>query len=211
MSPKTDIVDRREQLPEETEHLQRGSEIRRKARDIFMRYGFRKTTIEDIGRACGLGKAALYHYYSSKEELFAEVVRVECETVQAQIRAAVAAAGDPRAKLIAMAKTTFAEASTRIDELVEAKSTSDMSETMPLVAQAIRRFVDEEVKILQEILEMGERQGVFKKVDCPAVPLVINAGLRGVLFNLLETPTTLPLEEAMDTLLELFLDGLCRK
>ncbi|KPP92021.1 MAG: TetR family transcriptional regulator [Rhodobacteraceae bacterium HLUCCA08] len=36
----------------------------------FARYGFRKTSMEDIARGAGLSRPALYQYYRNKEDIF---------------------------------------------------------------------------------------------------------------------------------------------
>jgi AcrR family transcriptional regulator len=194
----------------DAERATRLGQIRDKARDIFTRHGYRKTTIEDIGRACGLGKAALYYYFSSKEEIFAEVVRAEGEKVLAQIRAAVSAAGDPRAKLVAALRTSFKAVSARVGETVENKSAAELRESLPLVARYLQHFLDDEVEILREILEDGARKGVFKKISSPSVPLLIISGLRGVEFHLFDFEDPPRLDDAIDAILKLFLEGLCR-
>jgi AcrR family transcriptional regulator len=194
----------------DSEHAARLGQIRDKARDIFIRHGYRKTTIEDIGKACGLGKAALYYYFSSKEEIFAEVVRTEAEKVLGQIRAAVDAAGDPRAKLVAALRTSFRVVSARIGEIIESRSAAELKQSLPLAARYLRQFLDEEVEILREILKEGGRSGVFKKVSSPSVPLLIIAGLRGVEFHLLDFEDPPQLDDAIDDILKLFLEGICR-
>lgn len=40
----------------------------------FARFGYAKTTLEDIGQAAKLNKASLYYYFPSKDELFIAVV-----------------------------------------------------------------------------------------------------------------------------------------
>ncbi len=35
---------------------------------IFSRYGFRKTTMEEISKALKMGKSSVYYYFKSKEE-----------------------------------------------------------------------------------------------------------------------------------------------
>ncbi len=186
------------------------AEIREKARGLFIRHGYRKTTVEEIGRACALGKAGLYYYFGSKEEIFAEVVRAEGEKVLAKIRAAVRAAGDPTAKLTAMVKTGFEAVRIVVNELVENKNTEELRASLPLVASNLQRFLDQEVEVLRKILEAGARKGVFKKVASPSVPLIMIAGLRGVHLHLLDAGNPPRLEEAVDTLLELFLKGIRR-
>lgn len=193
----------------DSDYLAKQEQILNKARDIFARHGYRKTTVEDIGGACGLGKAALYHYFSSKEQIFAEVVRTESRKILAQVRAAVGAADGPRAQLLAMLKTSFNAVSVAIAELVENTRAAELRASLPLAAEALRELLDEEVEILRKILEAGARQGVFRKITSPSVPLVIISGLRGVQLHILEVEKPPVLEEAIDAVLDLFLEGLC--
>lgn len=50
------------------------SEIIMAARELFIHYGYNKTTMEDIAKAVHKGKSTLYYYYKSKEEIIADVV-----------------------------------------------------------------------------------------------------------------------------------------
>ncbi len=45
-----------------------------KGKELFIRYGFPKTSIDDIVQACGIGKGSFYKFFSSKEELFYYIV-----------------------------------------------------------------------------------------------------------------------------------------
>ena len=47
------------------------------AKDCFERYGFKKTTLDDIGKIIGLNKSSIYHYFENKEQIFIEVVMSE--------------------------------------------------------------------------------------------------------------------------------------
>ena len=40
------------------------------ARKVFARFGFSKTTMEDISAEVEMGKASLYYYFPNKESLF---------------------------------------------------------------------------------------------------------------------------------------------
>ena len=44
------------------------------ARKIFTRYGFRKSTMEQIAAAIHKGKSSIYYYFHSMEEIFRAVV-----------------------------------------------------------------------------------------------------------------------------------------
>jgi TetR/AcrR family transcriptional repressor of nem operon len=51
-------------------------EIIKQALRLFRTQGYHKTTMSDLGMACGLLKGSIYHYFSSKEVLMREVLQV---------------------------------------------------------------------------------------------------------------------------------------
>jgi AcrR family transcriptional regulator len=48
------------------------------ARAIFLANGFDAASMMDIAKAAGVSKGTLYVYFKNKEELFAEIVKLEC-------------------------------------------------------------------------------------------------------------------------------------
>ena len=54
-------------------------EILTSAQQCFAKFGFKKTTLDDIGKMHNLNKASLYYYFKSKEELFEAVLEQELE------------------------------------------------------------------------------------------------------------------------------------
>lgn len=54
-------------------------QILKAAKDCFARFGYEKTTLDDIGKMTGLNKASLYYYYKNKEAIFAAVILWEVE------------------------------------------------------------------------------------------------------------------------------------
>jgi AcrR family transcriptional regulator len=53
---------------------QKKEQILASARIQFGKFGYQKTTLDDVAKAMGLNKASLYHYYKNKEELFFAVI-----------------------------------------------------------------------------------------------------------------------------------------
>ena len=51
-----------------------GERIRQKAHDLFMQYGLRSVSMDDIATALGISKKTIYHSYADKDELVDEVV-----------------------------------------------------------------------------------------------------------------------------------------
>jgi AcrR family transcriptional regulator len=74
--------------------------IRQAASECFARYGYGKTTLDDIGRTVRLNKASLYYYYKSKDQLFMEVVLEESTAFMAQLQERVATAQTPTDQIV---------------------------------------------------------------------------------------------------------------
>lgn len=47
------------------------------ARDLLIKNGFAKTTLDDIANAIGMKKSSLYYYYSNKDSLFDDIMMRE--------------------------------------------------------------------------------------------------------------------------------------
>ncbi|MCD6201584.1 MAG: TetR/AcrR family transcriptional regulator [Bacteroidales bacterium] len=55
------------------------------ASKLFGRYGFYKTSMDEIARISRKAKGSLYYHFKSKEELFTEVVAKEISSMQVQL------------------------------------------------------------------------------------------------------------------------------
>ncbi len=58
--------------------------ILQEAQSLFIRYGVKRTSIDEVARAAEIAKGTLYAYYESKEMLFAEVARNICADILAE-------------------------------------------------------------------------------------------------------------------------------
>ncbi|WP_018268611.1 TetR/AcrR family transcriptional regulator [Methylosinus sp. LW4] len=59
------------------------------ATGIFLRYGFKKTTMEDIARTVGISRQALYLYFPTKEAVFKAMVSRTLEAMRTEATAAL--------------------------------------------------------------------------------------------------------------------------
>ena len=50
--------------------LDKRSQILGAAKDIFNRFGYSKTSVDDISQAVGMKKSSLYYYFKNKEDIF---------------------------------------------------------------------------------------------------------------------------------------------
>jgi AcrR family transcriptional regulator len=74
---------------------QRADRILDAAADLILRWGYDKTTIDDIARAAGVAKGTIYLHWTSREALFLALLRRERISMLAQTRAVLVDAGHP--------------------------------------------------------------------------------------------------------------------
>ncbi len=74
-------------------------ELVARARELFAQRGFAATSIEDIVRAAGVTRGALYHHFDSKTDVFRAVFEEEQRRLAARIVDAAAGADGPLAAL----------------------------------------------------------------------------------------------------------------
>jgi AcrR family transcriptional regulator len=68
------------------------------AQDIFARFGFKKTTMNDIARAAHKAKSSIYRYFKSKEEIFQTIVERESQILKEKIEKSINAQNNPERK-----------------------------------------------------------------------------------------------------------------
>src|SRR5258706_15977769 len=84
------------------------SERRRRVLDaalaVFGRYGFRKTSMDEVARAADISRQGLYLYFASKEDLFREALTKMMADGLAALDAELAADGPIDQRLIGAMK-----------------------------------------------------------------------------------------------------------
>lgn len=86
------------QIPSEVEPLRRAELVRLSAK-LFARQGYTETTINDIVEGAALSKATFYHYFTSKQQVFEEIVLDALQRLNGTVLEAVAAHNTARGKL----------------------------------------------------------------------------------------------------------------
>jgi AcrR family transcriptional regulator len=98
------------------------------AAEVFVRYGYRKASMDDVARAAGLSRQGLYLHFPTKEVLFREGVRM---LIDRGLAGATAALGDmqraPGERIVAAFDAMHGElidgmVRAHMDELIEAST-----------------------------------------------------------------------------------------
>ena len=65
---------------------ERKNQIIKAAAKRFARHGLNKTTLDEVARDIRIGKATIYHYFTSKDDLYFSVLRWECDLFLEQVK-----------------------------------------------------------------------------------------------------------------------------
>jgi len=81
------------------------TELKRKsiiqeAKNCFARFGYEKTTLDDIGKRVGMNKSSLYYYFKNKEEIYTEVVVQEADLIITDLQKEMADKHSPEEKIL---------------------------------------------------------------------------------------------------------------
>lgn len=83
------------ETPDET-----GEHILQAAHELFLTFGLRKTSIEDIARKAGIGRPTLYRRFADKDAIIRAVLSRESQRIVAEVVARVGSLRDPADMLV---------------------------------------------------------------------------------------------------------------
>ncbi len=129
------------------------------ARKIFSRKGFRGATMDEIARACKMGKSSMYYYYKSKEQIFEAVVVMEAQELKRKLIKVISTGEDPMKRL--KDYIMFRLYNVKTVSNFYAVLREDSHDQMKFVERVRSKFEEEEHKMVCDILEGGIRDGSF--------------------------------------------------
>ncbi len=182
--------------------------ILRVSRDLFARFGLKKTTVEEIARFARIGKGTIYHYFESKERIFAEVIEEEREFLKKKVWEAINREDSPQGKLKAFLLTKL-KYLVRLSNYYGALRDKYL-ERYSVIEKARRESFEEELKIVKSILEEGVRKAIFSVENLPLTALAIVSSLRGLEYSL-ALEEGIWTEDNLEALLRVLLRGLERR
>ncbi len=179
------------------------------ARDLFARYGFKKTTMEDIAMALRKGKSSLYYYFKNKEDIFQAVIDSESEILFKKLKEVVDSDLSPKDKLrnyVIVRMQTISQLANYQKVLKE-----DFYGENKYLGAKRKKGESVEEAYLKTILEVGVRNGVFNIRDIQLGAMSIAVVLRGLEIPLFRGSTSVQdLSGQLDNILNIFFYGLVK-
>jgi AcrR family transcriptional regulator len=179
------------------------------AGQIFSRYGFRKTSMDEIAKALKMGKSSIYYYFESKEAIFESVVLNEANILRGNLTTTIKAVDSPIDKMknyVFVRMKSFEKLSNYYNAIFD--KNLDHFEFIESIREKYDR---EELAILRLILYDGARKQVFNVVNSEYTAMAIQTTLKGVEVPLFWKRKEENIESRLNAILDVLFYGIVKK
>jgi AcrR family transcriptional regulator len=132
--------------------------IKQKAKELFMRYGIRSVSMDDIATQLGISKKTIYQYFTDKDELVDGVVDEDIQEMQTECLATGNEAQDAVDEIFLTVE--------RIVEQFRNMNPMLIYDLEKFHVRAYQRFMEHKNKFLLQIirrnLEWGVKEGLYR-------------------------------------------------
>lgn len=129
------------------------------ARQVFMRYGYKKTVLDDIAREARKGKSTIYYYFKSKDDIFKAVIDAEAEIRTKSIDDQIAVIEDPKQKLKTYIYVRMLSLKNVVNYYEAIKN--DLLDNLYFVNNLRTNHFDAEIAVVRNLLLEGIDKGEF--------------------------------------------------
>ena len=142
------------------------------SRNIFARFGFKKTTVDEIANSLYKTKSFIYHYFKSKEEIFQSVVEKESQLLKTEMMGAVSLEENPQKKLRAYVLTRM-HGFSRFENFYHALIDKYLTH-YDFIEKLREKHINDDIRMISNILKEGVDEGIFSinNIDLTAEAVV---------------------------------------
>lgn len=148
------------------------------AANIFSKFGFHKTTVDEIARAAHKAKGSVYYHFKNKEELFQGVIDKEFQMLRGELIKAIDSGKNAKEKLInyiTVRMKTLNELTNFHDALK-----NDYLNYLGFIEQIRQRYDNEETILIKSILTGGVNNNEFEINNVELTAPAILTALKGL-------------------------------
>jgi len=179
------------------------------AQELFAQFGFVKTTVDEIAKAARMGKATLYHYFRSKEDVFKEVIEKESQILNEKVKEAIDKEETPQKKLRAFVLTRMMY----LNELANIYSAlkDEFLNHYAFIEKTREKDFYQEIKSVKNILNKGIEKNIFVIQDVELTSFAIISALKGLEYPWSIKVSLPDIEKNVDKVLEILFRGILKR
>lgn len=177
---------------------------------IFVKKGFQDSKVEEIAQEAMVGKGTVYEYFSSKKELFQEMVKYILEHyTQRQRETGTSITGSAQEKLmgIALEHVDFHNKNQEMAQVLN----QDFSWIGPDFTAYLVKILQEMQQLIQDILQQGVAAGEFEEMDCHLVATAFIGMMDGVCSPAFIENTELDTQETAAKMIKIIVEGIKKR
>ncbi|GAB4331837.1 MAG: TetR/AcrR family transcriptional regulator [Flammeovirgaceae bacterium] len=141
--------------------------IMKAASECFSRYGYEKTTLDDIGKTAKLNKASLYYYFKNKEEIFIQVILEESQKYISALQKSVDDFKTCEEKIThyLIERIRYYKNVLNLNQL----SIEILHQIEPIFDQLYNTLLEQEIQFIQQILDEAIKKEGYAVIDTKKV------------------------------------------
>lgn len=176
---------------------------------IFSRYGFKKTTMEEIAKALKMAKSSIYYYYESKEQIFEAVVLYEANILRNELTTAIKSVQSPIDKMkkyVFVRMKTFEKLSNYYNAIFDKNL-----DHFDFIEHIREKYDREELAILRLIIYDGARKNIFNVKSSEYTAMAVQTTLKGLEVPLFWKKKEIDIEGRLNAILDVLFYGIVKK
>jgi TetR/AcrR family transcriptional regulator len=183
--------------------------IAQAAREVFAECGYQGATLEEIAQRGGMSKATIYIYYKNKDDLFLHVVEELYDAVTATTAQEANTPKPPLDKLYGMVRSKMEFFEHERDLFRIYLSEKQGLEVAPKDPHklALRDMYLRGVQTLAKVLQEGIDAGAIRPLDSRRLAFFLQDMMSVLLVQRIQGKARTTVEEDVEQLLDLFLNG----
>jgi AcrR family transcriptional regulator len=176
---------------------------------IFSKFGFRKTTMDEIARANSKGKSSIYYYFASKEKIFQAVVEKEASILNQELLKANTNAESPaqKLKMHVIVRMHAVEKLANYYSVIKDKYLNHLD----FIDKIRKKSDQEEIQMMENILKEGVKNGIFEIDDTSLAAIAIVTALKGLEVPLFWGKEDKDIERRLDNLIQILFNGVMKR
>jgi AcrR family transcriptional regulator len=174
------------------------------AREIFLKEGFYKTTMDEIAAKLHVSKKTIYKYFSSKEELVRDVITTHMQSVIKKIKGSINNQSNAVEKLFDIF-TIVGQNILKVNE----KMIMDLQSYSPRLWKEVDDFRARQItRNFTKIFEQGKAEGYFLDIKTEIILSIFISSIRAIVNPDYVLSTGVSLKEAFSVIIEILMNGI---
>mgnify|MGYP001595902461 FL=1 len=160
MQTKRKLAVRADELPDEKSRNGKSETILRAAAKIFAQSGYFNAKVSDVARSAGVADGTVYLYFKNKDDLLTSIFSWAMGEFLTRARAELAEIAHAKEKLLRFARLHFSLLEQERDIAIVFQI--ELRQSTKFMEQFSTTYLAEYLQMLREIIEQGQKSGVFR-------------------------------------------------